>query len=58
MHIVIIAWLFVIGLMALALSSTLAGIAWFIGAGVLPVLLVGALVARRVSARRRNGNPR
>lgn len=59
MHIVVIAWLFTIGVMALALSSTLAGIAWFVFAGLLPVLLLGWLAARRkISARKRNGSPR
>jgi len=58
MHIVAIGWLFVIGVMALTLSGTLAAIAWFVGAGLLPVLLLGWLVARRrISARRRNGSP-
>lgn len=47
MHIVIIAWLFVIGVMSLALSSTLAAIAWFVGAGLLPVVLLVGLLARR-----------
>lgn len=47
MHIVIIAWLFTIGVMALALSSALAGVAWFVGAGLLPVLLLVWLLARR-----------
>ncbi|MFO1396356.1 MAG: hypothetical protein U1F48_04765 [Burkholderiales bacterium] len=60
MHIVVIAWLFVIGVMALALSSALAGIAWFVGAGLAPVLLLVWLAARRarVSARRRDESPR
>lgn len=58
MHIVVIAWLFTIGAMALALSSALAGIAWFVVAGLLPVLLLGWLVARRrISARKRSGTP-
>ena len=60
MHIVIIAWLFTIGVMALALSSTVAAIAWFVGAGLVPVLLLVWLAARRrgVSARTRDGSPR
>lgn len=60
MHIVIIGWLFTIGVMALALSSTVAAIAWFVGAGLLPVLLLAWLAARRrrLSARTRNGSPR
>jgi len=47
MHIVVIAWLFVIGLMALALSSALAGIAWFVCAGLLPMLLLLWFALRR-----------
>lgn len=59
MHIVAIGWLFVIGVMALALSGTLAAIAWFVFAGLLPVLLLGWLVGRRrISARKRDGSPR
>ncbi|MFO1412975.1 MAG: hypothetical protein U1F10_03505 [Burkholderiales bacterium] len=51
MHVVVIAWLFVIGVMALALSSTLAGLAWFLGVGVLPVWLLGWLALRRRRSR-------
>ena len=47
MHIVIIGWLFVIGTMALALSSPLAAILFFAGVGVAPVALVVWLAARR-----------
>jgi hypothetical protein len=49
MHIVVIAWLFVIGLMALALSSALAGIAWFVCAGLLPMLLLWFALRRKRS---------
>lgn len=49
MHIVVIAWLFVAALMAMTLSSPVAGIAWFAVIGVLPVaLLVWMTVRRRV----------
>lgn len=47
MHIVIIAWLFVIGVMALALSDPLAGAAWFLVAGLSPVALLLWLGGRR-----------
>ncbi len=46
-HIVVIGWLFVIGTMALALSSPLAAVAFFAVAGVAPVALVVWLLARR-----------
>jgi membrane protein implicated in regulation of membrane protease activity len=47
MHIVVIAWLFVIGVMALALASPLAGVAWFFFVGLAPVALAVALLGRR-----------
>ena len=47
MHIVIMAWLFVIGTMALALSSPFAAVAFFLFAGLAPVALVLWLLARR-----------
>ena len=47
MHIVIIGWLFVIGTMALALSSPFAAVAFFLFAGLAPVALVLWLLARR-----------
>ena len=47
MHIVIIAWLFVIGVMALALSDPLAGAAWFLVVGLSPVALLLWLGGRR-----------
>ena len=52
MHIVIMAWLFVIGTMALTMSSVLAGLAFFAGAGVAPVALYGWLKLRRTGASR------
>ncbi len=50
MHIVLIGWLFVIGVMALALSSPLAGVAFFAGLGVAPAALLVWLAARRSRA--------
>ncbi len=47
MHIVVIGWLFVIGTMALALSSPFAAVAFFAGVGVAPVALVVWLLGRR-----------
>ena len=52
MHLVVMAWLFVIGTMALTMSSALAGIAFFAGAGLAPVALVAWLGLRRAGARR------
>jgi uncharacterized protein (DUF58 family) len=47
MHIVVIAWLFVIGVMALTFANPLAGAAWFLAVGLLPVALVVGLALRR-----------
>jgi membrane protein implicated in regulation of membrane protease activity len=47
MPIVVIAWLFVVTLMAATLASPLAGVAWFAGAGVAPVMFLAWLLARR-----------
>jgi len=47
MHLVIMAWLFVIGTMSLTMSSVLAGLAFFAGAGVAPVALYAWLKLRR-----------
>ena len=52
MHIVILAWLFVIFTMALTFRSGLAGAAFFVAAGVAPVLLYGWLAVRRRRAAR------
>jgi hypothetical protein len=51
MHIVIIAWLYVIVTMSLTLSWP-SGIALFLLAGVAPVVLYIALALRRLRARR------
>ncbi len=47
MHIVLIGWLFVIGMMALTLASPLAGVAFFAVVGLAPALLLVWLLARR-----------
>lgn len=52
MHIVVMAWLYVTALMALTMASGLAGAAFFASVGLAPVLLNGALAARRIRARR------
>jgi hypothetical protein len=52
MHLVIMAWLFVIGTMALTMSSVLAGLAFFAGAGLAPVALYAWLKLRRTGASR------
>jgi len=54
MHIVAMAWLYVTLTMALTLSGALAGAAFFMAVGVLPVAL-GALLARRRARSRRDG---
>jgi hypothetical protein len=51
MHIVAIAWLFVIALMALTLSQPLAGAAFFIGVGLAPVALAAWVALRRQRGR-------
>ncbi|HEY1329160.1 MAG TPA: hypothetical protein VGI14_19645 [Casimicrobiaceae bacterium] len=52
MHIVIIAWLYITATMALAFSNALAGIAFFVGVGLLPVMLYLWLAMRRRRAAR------
>jgi hypothetical protein len=52
MHVVAAAWLFVIGMIAVASGSALGGIALFVVAGVAPVLFVAWIAARRAAARR------
>jgi hypothetical protein len=56
MHIVVIAWLFVAALMAMTLSSAVAGIAWFAVVGVLPVALLVWMTARRRAPRADRGD--
>ena len=53
MHIVVMAWLFVIGTMALTWPSVLGGVAFFAAAGVAPVALYAWLKLRRLRGRRR-----
>jgi hypothetical protein len=48
MHIVIAAWLFVIGTMSLTMGSALAGIAFFAAAGVAPVAFYAWIKLRRL----------
>ena len=55
MHIVIAAWLFVIGTMALTSASALGGIAFFLAAGVAPVAFY-AWARIRALRRRRSGD--
>jgi biotin transporter BioY len=52
MHLVLIAWLYLAGAMALSASSATVGVCVFVIGGVLPVLAVVALLARRVRRRR------
>jgi membrane protein implicated in regulation of membrane protease activity len=47
MHIVVIAWLYVILMMALTSASLPGGVALFAGAGLAPVLLLAWLLRRR-----------
>jgi len=47
MHIVALAWLFVLLTMALTLESTAAAVTLFVAAGVLPIVLGVALLGRR-----------
>jgi hypothetical protein len=51
-HLVIIAWLFVIFTMALTMRSVLAGIAMFVALGIAPVALYMAIAIRRARRRR------
>ena len=58
MHLIIMAWLFVIGTMALTSQSALGGIAFFAVAGVAPVAFYAWIKLRRLGATRRAaGNP-
>ena len=47
MHIVALAWLFVLLTMALTLESTAAAVTLFVAAGVVPIVLGVALLGRR-----------
>jgi len=57
MHIVIMAWLFVIGTMALTWTSVGGGIAFFAVAGVAPVAFYAWIKLRRLEATRRPAPP-
>lgn len=52
MHLVIMAWLFVIGTMALTWSSVLGGLAFFAAAGVAPVAFYAWVKLRHLRAAR------
>lgn len=52
MHLVIIAWLFVVFTMALTMKSAAAGVALFVFLGLCPVLLYFAILSRRTRSRR------
>jgi hypothetical protein len=52
MHLVIMAWLFVIGTMALTMSGVLAGLAFFAVAGLAPLALYAWLKLRRAGVSR------
>lgn len=52
MHIVILAWLYVLLMMAMTLRSVVAGALLFLVAGLLPVALYGWMMLRRRQARR------
>jgi hypothetical protein len=46
-HLVVIAWLYVIGMMAVTASSVLGGLVLFVSAGIVPVLALVAWLGRR-----------
>jgi hypothetical protein len=56
-HLVIIAWLYVMLTMALTLDSAVAGVALFVAGGLGPVALYTALAVRRLRARREREAP-
>lgn len=51
MHLVVIAWLYIVGVMALAASSVGAGVLLFVLGGLLPVLGLLGWLARQRKAR-------
>ena len=57
MHLVVIAWLFVIFTMALTLKSAIAGVALFVFLGLGPVLLYFTISLRRARSRRDRASP-
>lgn len=54
MHIVALAWLYVILLVALTMRSVLAGVVLFIVAGLAPVLACATFAAHRLRSRKRS----
>ena len=52
MHLVLIAWIYLAGMLALTASSAIVGASVFVIAGVLPVLAVLIPLARRARRRR------
>jgi hypothetical protein len=58
MHIVVIAWLYITATMALAFTNGWAGAAFFVAAGVAPVMLYAWLAIRRRRAARDALKPR
>ena len=63
MHLVVMAWLFVIGTMAMTFADALAGVAFFVAAGLAPVALYAWVQLRRhrrgaLNARGTRGPPR
>ena len=50
MHIIALAWLYFIGMMAVTTSSAIGGLLLFVSAGVLPVLLIAVWRVRRLRA--------
>lgn len=51
MHIVVLAWLYIIGTMSLTFGSAAGGVAFFVVAGLAPVFLYAWLALRRHRAR-------
>lgn len=48
MYIVAIAWLYLIGVLALTRATFIGGLALFIALGVIPLLLLASVAARRM----------
>ncbi|MEO5699183.1 MAG: hypothetical protein ABIS17_12340 [Casimicrobiaceae bacterium] len=57
MHIIVIAWVYVIGMVAMTYESMLGGLLVFVTAGLAPVLLLAALKIRRLRAARDGADP-
>ena len=51
MYIVAIAWIYVISMASIAMPSLLAGVSVFLGAGLVPLLLLGWLAGLRRAGR-------